>query len=87
LAICRLNLVVFLRVCTITASILSFPVLADRFCRFIQPIRVSQKGDQFDGTEKINRVGFWLAKRTKSPGTGKNGNIIRRAIQQLPSFP
>src|ERR1035438_1554277 len=39
-----------------TPGILSLPVLADGFRRFVQPITVSQQRDEFDGAEKLHRV-------------------------------
>jgi hypothetical protein len=48
---------------TIAPGVLSPPVLADSFRRFVQPIRVSQEDDQFDGAKEFHRVGFRLAER------------------------
>ena len=65
-------------------GVLSPPVLADDFRGIVQPIRVSQQGDQFDGAKEFHRVGFRLAKRPQFPRAGENGDIIRRAVQELP---
>src|ERR1017187_758869 len=57
---------------TIAADILSPPVLADGFRRIVQPIRISQQGDQFDGAEEFHRVGFLLAERPQFPRADEN---------------
>jgi hypothetical protein len=59
------------------AGILSPPILADVFRCFVQPIRVSQQGDQFDGAKEFHRVGFLLAERPQFPRAGENGDIVR----------
>jgi hypothetical protein len=68
---------------TITARILSPPVLADGFRCLVQPIAVSQQRDQFDGAKEFHRVGFRLAQRPQFARTDENGDIVRRAIQEL----
>jgi len=72
---------------TVATGILLPPVLANGFRGVIQPIRVSQQGDQFDGAKIFHRVGFRLAERPQFPRTGENGDIIRRAVQQLAPAP
>jgi hypothetical protein len=42
---------------TIAASILALPVLDNRFRRIVQPVRVSEQTDQFDGAKEFYRIG------------------------------
>ena len=62
---------------TIAPGIFSPPVLADGFRGFVQPIRVSQQGDQFDGTEEFHRVWPGPAWRPQFSRADENGNIVR----------
>jgi hypothetical protein len=48
---------------TMALGVLSPPVLADGFCRIIQPIPIREQSDQFDGTEEFHVVGFRPAER------------------------
>jgi len=41
---------------TTTASILSLPELPNRFRGIIQPCTIRQQRNQFNGTEKLNRI-------------------------------
>ena len=50
-----------------SAGILSPPELDNGFCGIVQPIMVSQQGDQFDGTKEFYRVGPGLAQRPEFP--------------------
>jgi hypothetical protein len=52
---------------TIAAGIFSLPELADSFRRFVQPVAVSQQGNQFNGTEEFHRIGPGLAVVSQPP--------------------
>jgi hypothetical protein len=41
---------------TVAPGIFLLPVLTDGFCRFVQPITVSEQADQFSGTEEFHGV-------------------------------
>jgi hypothetical protein len=69
-----------------TPGILLPPVLPDRFCRVVQPITVRKQRDQFDGVEKLHRVRLWPAQRPQLSRADEDGDIIRRAVQQLRHF-
>jgi hypothetical protein len=73
----------FFQVHTMTTGILSLPVLADGFRRFVQPITVSQLRHQFDGAEKLHRVRVWPAQWPQFSSTDENSDIFRCAVQQL----
>ena len=66
-------------------GVLSLPVLADGFCSILQPIGVSQQGDQFDGAKKFHHIWPGLAERTQVNGSGQTNvpasltNIIAMA--------
>ena len=73
----------YLDVQTMTLCILSPPELNDGFCRLIQPIWISQKGDQFDGAKELNRVRPRPAQRSQLARSDEQRDIFRRAVQQL----
>jgi len=70
-----------------TPGILSPPELPNRFGRLIQPVAVGEQCDQFDGAEKLHRVGPGLAQRPQLSRTDENGDIIRGAVQKLRHLP
>ena len=64
-------------------GILAPPELADGFRRLIEPVRIRQQRDQFDGAEKFHCVGLRLAERPQFARTDEDGDIFRIAVQQL----
>jgi hypothetical protein len=58
---------------TLPPGILSPPELPDGFCRLIQPLTIRQQRNQFDGTEKLHRIGVRPAQRPQLPRTDDNG--------------
>ena len=55
-----------------TLGVLPPPELNDGFRRFVQPIRVGQKGDQLDGAEKLHRICPGPAQRPQLARADKN---------------
>ena len=51
--------------------------IANGFGRVIQPIRIGEQRNQFDGAKVFHRVWLWLTERLQFPGTDQDGNIIR----------
>jgi len=50
---------------------------------FVQPFTISQQRDKLDGAEKLHRVRVRPAQWPQLAGTDENGDIVRRAVQQL----
>jgi hypothetical protein len=73
----------FFQVYTMTTGILSFPELADGFRRLIQPFPIRQQHDEFDGAEKLHCIRVWTVEWTQLTRSNEQGDILRRAIQQL----
>ncbi len=79
----RCNVRQFFQGQTMALGVLSPPVLADGFRGIVQPITLREQGDQFNGAKEFHRVGLRLAERPQFSRADENGNIVRRAVQEL----
>jgi len=68
---------------TVSVGVLSPPVLCDGFGCLIQPARVGQQSDQFDGAKEFHGIRSRLAQWSQFPRTDQDGDIFRCAVQEL----
>lgn len=66
-----------------TPGVLTPPKLPDGFRSLVQPFTIRQQRDQFDGAEEFDVVGFGPPERPQLAGGHQDGDIVRRAVQQL----
>jgi len=68
-------------------GILAPPELADRFRRLIEPVRVRQQRDQFDGAEEFHRVRFGLHSARSLPALTRMATSSVVQFKSLPPVP